>query len=301
MGENKKDMIFGINLNDEKRCPRLGDEEIKELFYKALKGDKAAKDRITMSYNCLNMINYFAKKYFNIQDKAKEELQSEAFLVVYEKFESFDPEEGTKFTTYFGSVIENKFREIYRKSKHLTKGELDTIKKVANATQEYRNKYSKEPTEQELAEQMGEKVEKLKGMLIIAEKASSVDTYSIEELEDSQVALSDIDVLDASYDMSSVEKKAVDNEVKRNEAIKNWLDDLTTLNFDTYVDNTTRSLNAREIIENLFGLSGKEKMEPQDLAEELKISEQRLNSIVKEILFEAKENGALKNLGDLMN
>ena len=307
MGKNNDTYEEWISdLKNEVNYPRLDDEEINELFYKAEKGDDKARDRILLSYNCQNMVKFCAWKYRNIKGETLEDLFQDARWFLMIAYGSFKPEMKTKFTTYAQRVIENEFNKKYRKRKHLTKGEQKTIQQIEKAMQEYRNIHSKKPTNQELADYMGIEVEKLKGMLIIAEIASKYsDSYEdleeLEEMGEGSLALSDIGASGSSYDMSSVEKKAVDNEFKNNDAIKNLLDDLTTLNFDTYVDNTTRSLNAREIIEKLFGLSGKEKMEPQDLAEELKISEQRLNSIVKEILFEAKENDALKNLSHLIN
>ena len=307
MGKNNDTYEEWISdLKDEVNYPRLDDEEIKELIYKAKKGDDKAKKRILASYNCVKMMKFCAWKYSDSIGETPDDLLGWACIYLIDIINEFDPERGIKLTTYAQKVIEHEFNKKYRESKHLTKVEQKTIQQVEKAMQEYRNIHIKEPTNQELADFMGIEVEKLKGMRIIAERASKYsDSYEdleeLEEMGEGSLALSDIGASGSSYDMSSVEKKAVDNEFKNDDAIKNWLDDLTTLNFDTYVDNTTRSLNAREIIENLFGLSGKEKMEPQDLAEELKISEQRLNSIVKEILFEAKENGALKNLSDLIN
>lgn len=144
-----------LYLNEIRQFPLLSEEEEKELIERIQLGDKTAKDALINSN--LRLAVSIAKKYINHNMPLLDIIQ-EANLGLIKAVEKFDPTRGFKFSTCASWYIKQTvMRAIDNKSKtiRLPAYIMEKIHKMNSVEKELIITLGREPTEMELAEQMG--------------------------------------------------------------------------------------------------------------------------------------------------
>lgn len=175
-----------IYLRDIGRFPLLSSEEEIELAQRMAKGDAAAKKRLCEAN--LRLVVSVAKRYVGRGMQFLDLIQ-EGNIGLIKAVEKFDYTKGYKFSTYatwwikqaITRAIADQARMI-RVPVHI----IEVITKVKKAGSELLHRNGREATPEEIAEELGESVEKVREILRISQDPVSLET-PIGEEEDSHL------------------------------------------------------------------------------------------------------------------
>ena len=173
-------------LKEIGKIPLLSPEEEVELAIKMSEGDEAAKQR--MAEANLRLVVSIAKRYVG-RGMLFLDLIQEGNLGLIKAVEKFDYTKGYKFSTYatwwirqaITRAIADQARTI-RIPVHM----VETINKVIRVSRQLLQELGHDPTPEEIAEEMGMPVEKVRDILKIAQEPVSLET-PIGEEEDSRL------------------------------------------------------------------------------------------------------------------
>ena len=173
-------------LKEIGKIPLLSPEEEVELAIKMSEGDEAAKQR--MAEANLRLVVSIAKRYVG-RGMLLLDLIQEGNLGLIKAVEKFDYTKGYKFSTYatwwirqaITRAIADQARTI-RIPVHM----VETINKVIRVSRQLLQELGHDPTPEEIAEEMGMPVEKVRDILKIAQEPVSLET-PIGEEEDSHL------------------------------------------------------------------------------------------------------------------
>ena len=259
------DQVNGLQvyMNAIRNVPLLSKEEEKELAIKFAAGDKKAKDKL-VSAN-LRLVVMAAKQYNLHTSLSFEDLIQEGNMGLIRAVDTYDVSKGFRFSTYAMYWIKQAISRAM-----LNQGRA--IRVPVNVL-EFRSKYNKaikalfedlgrEPTTEEVAKFMGEKVENIKKMETLIKDPVSLST-SLNDEDDG--TLEDL-IADPNQDRPD---DRIDNEL-RAKAIAAVLE----------------TLDAREkdIIIARFGLSGVRAKTLDELAAEYKLTKERIRQIEQKAL-----------------
>ena len=175
-----------MSLKEIGKIPLLSPEEEVELAIKMSEGDEAAKQR--MAEANLRLVVSIAKRYVG-RGMLFLDLIQEGNLGLIKAVEKFDYTKGYKFSTYatwwirqaITRAIADQARTI-RIPVHM----VETINKVIRVSRQLLQELGHDPTPEEIAEEMGMPVEKVRDILKIAQEPVSLET-PIGEEEDSHL------------------------------------------------------------------------------------------------------------------
>lgn len=194
----------------------LSNTEEKELFARVERGDKEAR-RQTIEANLRLVIN-IAKRYMN-RGLPLLDLIEEGNIGLIRAVERFDLSKGCKFSTYATYWIKQAVeRSIMNQSKVIrvpihVAGDLYRKVKVEKALTKT---LGREPTEKEVAEQMGLSSKQIKKLNMVSTKSCSIDAA----LSDS----TDETLLDRIEDQDSPSALELIGEVSRSKEVKRWIE-----------------------------------------------------------------------------
>ena len=252
-----------VYMNAIRNVPLLSKEEEKELAIKFAAGDKKAKDKL-VSAN-LRLVVMAAKQYNLHTSLSFEDLIQEGNMGLMRAVDTYDVSKGFRFSTYAMYWIKQSISRAM-----LNQGRA--IRVPVNVL-EFKSKYNKairalfedlgrEPTTEEVAKFMGEKVENIKKMETLIKDPVSLST-SLNDEDDG--TLEDL-IADPNQDRPD---DRIDNEL-RAKAIAAVLE----------------TLDAREkdIIIARFGLGGVRAKTLDELAAEYKLTKERIRQIEQKAL-----------------
>ena len=167
--------------------PLLTPEEEVELITAAQNGDDKAREKVINSN--LRLVVSIAKKYHNNVGLSFLDLIQEGNMGLTTCIDKFDVSQGYRFSTYatwwirqaISKAIINQSNTI-RMPAHL----YDLSSKINKASQKLLNDLGREPTDDEIAQELGIKVEKIKDILNISKSPMSLD-YTVGEDDDTSV------------------------------------------------------------------------------------------------------------------
>ena len=165
--------------------PRLTHEQEKELSVKALAGDRKAINEL-VSCNLLLVIP-IAKKYFGCGLPLLDLIQ-EGNLGLIKAAEKYDGTKGWRFSTYATYWIRQSIsRALGDQSRtiRIPANMVDLLSKVKKASNELTLKNGRKPTDKEIANYIGEELDKVQTVLDIAQATTSLDTPVDEDGETS--------------------------------------------------------------------------------------------------------------------
>ena len=252
-----------VYMNAIRNVPLLSKEEEKELAIKFATGDKKAKDKL-VSAN-LRLVVMAAKQYNLHTSLSFEDLIQEGNMGLMRAVDTYDVSKGFRFSTYAMYWIKQSISRAM-----LNQGRA--IRVPVNVL-EFKSKYNKairalfedlgrEPTTEEVAKFMGEKVENIKKMETLIKDPVSLST-SLNDEDDG--TLEDL-IADPNQERPD---DRIDNEL-RAKAIAAVLE----------------TLDAREkdIIIARFGLGGVRAKTLDELAAEYKLTKERIRQIEQKAL-----------------
>ena len=173
-------------LKDIGKVPLLTAEEEIELAKRIKEGDAEAKRKLNEAN--LRLVVSIAKRYVG-RGMLFLDLIQEGNLGLLKAVEKFDPSKGFKFSTYatwwirqaITRAIADQARTI-RIPVHM----VETINKLIRVSRQLLQELGKEPTPEQIAEEMGMSVEKVREIMKISQEPVSLET-PIGEEEDSHL------------------------------------------------------------------------------------------------------------------
>ncbi len=175
-----------VYLKEIGRVPLLTPEEETALAMRIIEGDNAAKKRLSEAN--LRLVVSIAKRYVGRGMQFLDLIQ-EGNLGLIKAVEKFDYTKGFKFSTYatwwirqaITRAIADQARTI-RIPVHM----VETINKVKKVSSQLLHKNGHEPTAEEIAEELGMQVDKVREIMRVAQEPVSLET-PIGEEEDSHL------------------------------------------------------------------------------------------------------------------
>ena len=151
-----------------KKCTPLTNEELHDTACKAVAGDPKAIELLVSSN--VKLASSLAYQYSDFDGMNVEDLTSEALMGLIESIPTFDPERGTKFTTYAAWRMRMRVLNYVIDNFRLVKiGTTQAQKKIfwrLNRDTEALRKEGTDPTEQALAERIDVKAKEIREMQI---------------------------------------------------------------------------------------------------------------------------------------
>src|SRR5882724_2241661 len=171
----ESDSALNRYLREIGRIPRLMPEEEIELAEKIKKGDAAARERMINAN--LRLVVTIARDYTNLGLPLLD-LISEGNIGLTKAVERFDPAKGAKLSTYAMWWIKQSIkRALANQSKtiRLPVHLVDKIAKVRRVSLQMSDELGREPTNDELGEELGIASEKVARLRSIAIRPASLD------------------------------------------------------------------------------------------------------------------------------
>ena len=166
---------INMYLKEIRQFPLLTAEEEKELLDKIAKGDKSARNKLVESN--LRLVVSIAKKYQN-NGLSLMDLIQEANIGLLIAVEKFEPERGYRFSTYASWWIKQTIsRALDNQSKMIRMPAyvVEGVNKMKNAEKTLTIRLGREPTIEEVADEMALSVDKVKKLCDSCKEVSSLD------------------------------------------------------------------------------------------------------------------------------
>lgn len=243
--------ICGVNTA---KLPLLKEEEKEALFARIKEGDESAREEYIKGN--LRLVLSVIKRFASSNENADDLFQI-GCVGLMKAVDNFDPDREVKFSTYAVPMIIGEIRRYLRdnNSIRVSRSLRDTAYKAIYAKEGYMKKHLKEPTVQEIAEEIGISKEDI----VFALDAIQVPMSLYEPVYS--------DGGDTLYVMDQVSDKKSKEE--------NWIEELS-------LEAAMERLNEREryIIQLRF-FEGKTQME---VADEIQISQAQVSRLEKNAL-----------------
>ena len=266
-----------VYLKDIGRVPLLSPEEEIELAIRIADNDQEAKDRLTKAN--LRLVVSIAKRYVG-RGMMFLDLIQEGNLGLIKAVDKFDYTKGFKFSTYatwwirqaITRAIADQGRTI-RIPVHM----VETINKVKKTSNMLLHRDGKDPTPEDIAEELSMPVEKVRDILRISQEPVSLET-PIGEEEDSHLGdfIPDEDALSPA--------------------------DAAAMTFlKTKVDEVLSTLTPREaeVLRLRFGLKDGTPQTLEEVGKEFNVTRERIRQIEAKALRKLRHPSRSKHLKDL--
>ena len=254
--------VTQIYLNEIGQAPLLSAQQEVELARLSRQGDFAARQKM-IEHNLRLVVN-IAKHYAN-RGLALLDLVEEGNLGLIHALEKFDPERGFRFSTYATWWIRQNIERAIMNQSRTIRLPVHVIKELNIYLRAHRHLETHgvtDPSPEDIASLTGHEVEDVRRMLTLNERVASLDAP-----------------LDVDPDLSLGEAIADENaqlpedflqhaEVEKH--VREWLSQLSD--------------KQRWVIERRFGLNGHDIATLEDLAQELKVTRERVRQIQMEAL-----------------
>ena len=287
--EDINDMSFTetLNVDDPVRMflkeigkiPLLSLEEETELAFKMVEGDKHAK-KILVESN-LRLVVSIAKRYIG-RGMHFLDLIQEGNLGLIKAVDKFDPSKGYKFSTYATWWIRQAItRSIADQARtiRIPVHMVETINRLIRTSRHLLQVMGREPTPEEIAEEMEMPVEKVREILKIAQEPISLETPVGEE-EDSNIGNFIPD-----DDAPSPSDRAAD--VLLREQIEDVMETLTP--------------REAKVLRLRFGLEDGRTRTLEEVGKEFMVTRERIRQIEAKALRKLRHPSRSKRLKDFMS
>ena len=266
-------------LKEIGKIPLLSPEEEVELAIKMSEGDEAAKQR--MAEANLRLVVSIAKRYVG-RGMLFLDLIQEGNLGLIKAVEKFDYTKGYKFSTYatwwirqaITRAIADQARTI-RIPVHM----VETINKVIRVSRQLLQELGHDPTPEEIAEEMGMPVEKVRDILKIAQEPVSLET-PIGEEEDSHLG-------DFIPDEDASEPSEAASFTLLKEQLTSVLSTLTP--------------REEKVLRLRFGIEDGRTRKLEEVGKEFNVTRERIRQIEAKALRKLRHPSRSKKLRDFLN
>ncbi len=270
-----------LYLREIGKIPLLTPEEEAELAERIVKGDKKAKDKMVESN--MRLVVSIAKRYGG-RGLDFLDLIQEGNTGLLRAVEKFDPAKGFKFSTYatwwvrqaITRAIADQARTI-RIPVHM----VETINKVLRTTRKLTAELNREPTNEEIAKELGLEPEKVDYVMRIKQDIASLDASVGREGDDEDSVLGDF-VEDEERD--SPEDSAA------NQILKEQLSEIIA----------TLTDREQKIIRLRFGIGGGRPHTLEEVGAEFDVTRERIRQIEAKALYKLRKNKETKKLHEYL-
>ncbi len=270
-----------LYLREIGKIPLLTPEEEADLAQRIVKGDKKAKDKMVESN--MRLVVSIAKRYGG-RGLDFLDLIQEGNTGLLRAVEKFDPAKGFKFSTYatwwvrqaITRAIADQARTI-RIPVHM----VETINKVLRTTRKLTTELNREPTNEEIAEELNMDVDKIDYVMRIKQDIASLDASVGKEGDDEDSVLGDF-VEDEERD--SPEDSAA------NQILKEQLSEIIA----------TLSDREQKIIRLRFGIGGGRPHTLEEVGNEFDVTRERIRQIEAKALSKLRKNKETKKLHEYL-
>jgi RNA polymerase primary sigma factor len=253
----ESDSNLKLYLREISKTPLLTVEEEKALAERIMAGDQKARDQMIQAN--LRLVVKIAHDYSGY-GLSLNDLISEGNIGLMNAVERFDPEKGGKLSTYGAWWIKQSIkRALANQSKtiRLPIHMVDKIARMRRIAAILNEDLGREPTDEELATELGLPRQKIAMLKQAAQRPTSLDA-PIHEGETTELG-----------------------EMISDESASDPLELLTDKNLQEQIGGLLSVLNDRErhIINNRFGLSGLKPMLLEDVGREFGVSRERIRQL----------------------
>lgn len=270
-----------LYLREIGKIPLLTQEEEAELAQRIVKGDKKAKDKMVESN--MRLVVSIAKRYGG-RGLDFLDLIQEGNTGLLRAVEKFDPDKGFKFSTYatwwirqaITRAIADQARTI-RIPVHM----VETINKVLRTTRKLTSELNREPTNEEIAKELGLEPDKIDYVMRIKQDIASLDASVGREGDDEDSVLGDF-VEDEERD--SPEDSAA------NQILKEQLAEIIS----------TLTDREQKIIRLRFGIGGGQPHTLEQVGAEFAVTRERIRQIEAKALSKLRKNKDTKKLHEYL-
>ncbi len=270
-----------LYLREIGKIPLLTPEEEADLAERIVKGDKKAKDKMVESN--MRLVVSIAKRYGG-RGLDFLDLIQEGNTGLLRAVDKFDPAKGFKFSTYatwwvrqaITRAIADQARTI-RIPVHM----VETINKVLRTTRRLTSELNREPTNEEIAKELGLEPEKVDYVMRIKQDIASLDASVGREGDDEDSVLGDF-VEDEERD--SPEDSAA------NQILKEQLSEIIA----------TLTDREQKIIRLRFGIGGGRPHTLEEVGNEFDVTRERIRQIEAKALSKLRKNKETKKLHEYL-
>ena len=276
--EDVADDSVRLYLREIGKIPLLNAEEELALAKRVVAGDKIAKDK--MAEANMRLVVSIAKRYVG-RGLDLLDLIQEGNTGLLRAVEKFDPDKGFKFSTYatwwirqaITRAIADQARTI-RIPVHM----VETINKLLRTQRRLTQELNREPTNKELADEMGLDEDKIEHIMKIKQDISSLDA-TIRDDDEDESRLGDF-IIDE--DTVTPEDSATSQLLK--EQVRDMLSSLTE--------------REQKIIRLRFGLEDGKSHTLEEVGQEFAVTRERIRQIEAKALAKLRKHKDAKKLHD---
>ena len=270
-----------LYLREIGKIPLLTPEEEADLAQKIVKGDKKAKDKMVESN--MRLVVSIAKRYGG-RGLDFLDLIQEGNTGLLRAVEKFDPEKGFKFSTYatwwvrqaITRAIAGQARTI-RIPVHM----VETINKVLRTTRKLTTDLNREPTTEEIANELHMEPEKVDYVMRIKQDIASLDASVGRDGDDEDSVLGDF-VED--------EERISPEDSAANQILKEQLSEIIS----------TLTDREQKIIRLRFGIGGGRPHTLEEVGAEFDVTRERIRQIEAKALSKLRKNKDTKKLHEYL-
>jgi len=275
----KQEESFYLYLRDIANEDVLTTEQEVQLAERIKTGDRFALEKLTKAN--LKFVVSVAKQYQH-RGLTLPDLINEGNLGLIIAAQKFDSAKGFRFITYavwwIRQSIINAISEKSRAIK-IPRKQVDTLNKIRNAMRQMEQKLEREPSLEELSEQLGLPEEKISALLSVNKPVESVDNNFGE---DSEFSLKDI-ISNPDNDLS--DSNLIDESLK--EEIRRSLSKLEP--------------KEREVLQFYYGLGATKGLELEEISKEMNLSTERIRQIKERAIRRLRLGTRGMNLRNFQN
>ena len=267
MPENPEQSSLEIYLKQISAISLITVEEEIDLAKRIAKGDQKAREKMITSN--LRLVVKIAQDYSNI-GLSLLDLINEGNIGLMKAVERFDPSKGGKLSTYASWWIKQSIkRALANQSKtiRLPVHMVDRVNQIRKASAYLSEKLGRDPTEDELAEEMNIPVAKISHLIAVSKKPASLET-PISEDEGSNLG----DIIADDKAISPV-------------------DTLQSKSLIGDIDHVISTLDPREadIIRLRFGLDGRDPLTLEEVGAKIGITRERVRQLQEQAIRNARK------------
>ena len=199
-------------MNYLSEIPKLTDEEFSKLLSDYRKtGDVSIRNRIVLAFGYVAQVSAMQLRGAASTSTQIEDMVNQGMITLMDCIEKFDDQKGMKFESYAYMRVRGGIIDMIRRQDWIPRRVRVYSKKINETYNRLHNELRREPTSEEMAEDMGISVEKFRKY---SSEMSNATVYSFEELIQNVSQMGDV-LENSTMDDITPEKKVLKTEMRK--------------------------------------------------------------------------------------